>query len=286
MSDAPLSRAAAASDTAQSMPPANVDAAAAAAGIQRLAAIMARLRDPRSGCAWDVQQSFRTIAPYTIEEAYEVADACERDDMAALLDELGDLQLQVVFHARMAEEAGHFALPDVLNAISDKMERRHPHVFGDAPQADWEAIKAEERAGRDADASALAGVAIGLPALLRAEKLQKRAARAGFDWPDATGPRAKIVEELDEIARAETAAERADEVGDLLFSVVNLARHLKVDPEAALRAASAKFERRFRAMEAEAGEAFAVIDLGAKEALWRRAKACLSPAPAARDRAE
>ena len=243
--------------------------------IERLVAIMARLRDPIDGCEWDRAQDFRSIAPYTIEEAYEVADACERGDMAELKDELGDLLLQVVFHSRMAEEAGAFALPDVVAAISDKMERRHPHIFGDRAEGGhhlWEAIKAEERAAKS-DPSALAGVALGLPALSRAEKLQKRAARVGFDWPDATGPRAKIAEELAEVEAAADADARAEEVGDLLFAVVNWARHQGIDAEAALRHANAKFERRFRAMEEAAGEAFAALDLDGKEALWQKAKA-------------
>ncbi len=239
--------------------------------IERLRDIMARLRDPQTGCPWDIDQDFRSIAPYTIEEAYEVADAIERDDMAALRDELGDLQLQVVFHARMAEEAGAFALQDVLDAIADKMIRRHPHVFGDGDNPGWEEIKAVER-GASADASALAGVAIALPALLRAEKLQKRAARTGFDWPDDRGARAKIAEEIDEVLAATSPDEQRDEIGDLLFAVVNWARHLGIDPEAALRQANAKFERRFRTMEDIAGDAFAGLSLDAKEELWGQAK--------------
>ena len=241
--------------------------------IDRLTTIMARLRDPDTGCDWDVAQDFSTIAPYTIEEAYEVADAIARGDMADLKDELGDLLLQVVFHSRMAEEAGLFALPDVVAAISDKMERRHPHVFGDSPGGHaqhWERLKADEREAKG-DSGALDGVAIGLPALLRAEKLQKRAARTGFDWPDVDGPRAKVIEEIAEIDAA-SPAEREEEIGDLLFAVVNWARHLGVDAEAALRAANAKFERRFKAMEAEAGDAFAGLDLDAKEELWLSAK--------------
>lgn len=241
--------------------------------IERLVAIMARLRDPDHGCEWDRMQTFATIAPYTIEEAYEVADAIERADMPDLKDELGDLLLQVVFHSRIAEEAGHFTLADVIAGISDKMERRHPHIFGDATDGDdrlWEEIKAEERAARP-DKSAIAGIALGLPALLRAEKLGKRAARTGFDWPDAAGARTKVDEELAEIEAA-GPDERAEEIGDLLLAVVNWARHLDVDPEAALRAANAKFERRFRAMERYAGDGFAALDLDAKEALWQRAK--------------
>jgi ATP diphosphatase len=245
-----------------------------ATNIDRLVAIMARLRDPERGCEWDSAQTFATIAPYTIEEAYEVADACQRGDMADLKDELGDLLLQVVFHARIAEEAGDFALADVVSAICDKMERRHPHIFGDAVQGGhylWEQIKAEERGAKDA-VSALDGVAIGLPALLRAEKLQKRAARTGFDWPDPDGARAKIDEELAEVEAADTDAERVEEIGDLLFAMVNWSRKLGIDPEAALRAASAKFERRFRAME-QADDQFASRGLDEQEALWRRVKA-------------
>ncbi|WP_404339215.1 nucleoside triphosphate pyrophosphohydrolase [Sphingomonas sp. MMS12-HWE2-04] len=243
--------------------------------IDRLVAIMARLRDPERGCEWDSVQTFATIAPYTIEEAYEVADAIERGDMAELKDELGDLLLQVVFHSRMAEEAGDFALQDVIDSISAKMERRHPHIFGDATEGGhylWEQIKAAERGAKGAQ-SAVDGVAIGLPALLRAEKLQKRAARTGFDWPDPSGPRAKIDEEVAEVEAATSADEREEEVGDLLFAVVNWARKLDIDPEAALRRANAKFERRFKAMEAEAGETFATLDLDAQEALWQSAKA-------------
>ena len=191
---------------------------------------MRRLRDPEAGCEWDRVQSFATIAPYTIEEAYEVADAIRRGDMDALKDELGDLQLQVVYHARMAEEIGAFALDDVMASISAKMIRRHPHIFGDAAASPgWEALKAAERADHP-DESALAGVAFALPALKRAEKIQRRAARVGFDWPDADGPRAKIDEELGEIERAENDTERASEIGDLLFAAVNYARHLGVDP--------------------------------------------------------
>ncbi len=244
-----------------------------ASGIERLVAIMARLRDPVSGCEWDRAQSFATIAPYTIEEAYEVADACLRGDFDDLKDELGDLLLQVVFHSRIAEESGHFALPDVIAAISDKMERRHPHIFAgaaDGGHRQWEQIKAAER-GSKGRAGALDGVAIGLPALLRAEKLQKRAARTGFDWPDPSGARAKIDEELAEVETAGDAT-RAEEIGDLLFAVVNWSRKLGIDPEAALRAANTKFEGRFRAMEAIAGDGFAALDLAAQEALWQRVK--------------
>lgn len=243
--------------------------------VERLVAIMERLRDPVRGCEWDVAQTFETIAPYTIEEAYEVVDAITRGDMEDLRDELGDLLLQVVFHSRMAEEAGLFALPDVIAAISDKMERRHPHVFGTAADGGhhlWEQIKAEERGNKGAT-GALDGVATGLPALSRAEKLQKRAARTGFDWPDPDGARAKIEEEMAEVESAANDTERMEEVGDLLFAVVNWARKLGVDPETALRGANAKFERRFRTMEATVGPArFAELDLEAQEALWIAAK--------------
>ena len=236
--------------------------------LSRIRAIVGRLRDPESGCEWDRVQTFATIAPYTIEEAYEVADAIARGDMSALKDELGDLLFQVVLHARIAEQAGQFSLDDVAAAIADKMERRHPHLFGNAPtRPDWETLKAAERAD---SGSALDGVALALPALMRAEKLQKRAARTGFDWPDADGPRAKILEELDEISRADTDDGREDEVGDLLFAVVNLARHLRVDPEVALRRANAKFEKRFHAIEVVDG--FSALSLDEKERLWTTAK--------------
>lgn len=241
--------------------------------LDRIIAVVERLRDPETGCDWDRVQTFATIAPYTIEEAYEVADAIARDDMAALKDELGDLLFQVVLHSRIAEQLGAFDLDDVADAIADKMERRHPHLFGPNDsraemRPDWESLKASER--RDA-ISALDGVALALPALMRAEKLQKRAARTGFDWPDVVGPRAKIDEELAEIDAATSAEERVDEVGDLLFAVVNYARHLGVDPEVALRGANAKFERRFRGIETAPG--FADLSLDEKEALWQAAKA-------------
>jgi ATP diphosphatase len=245
-------------------------------GLSALIEIMRRLRAP-DGCAWDREQTFETIAPYTIEEAYEVADAIERGDIADLKDELGDLQLQVVYHARIAEELGHFTIDDVIAAISAKMIRRHPHVFGDQPSSPgWEALKAAERDARD-DPSALAGVARALPALKRAEKLQKRAARVGFDWPDATGPRAKIIEELEEIEQARSHQECADEVGDLLFSAVNYARHLGIDPEAALRGASGRFEARFRLVETMADTPLGELSLDRLEALWEQAKAQLQP---------
>jgi nucleoside triphosphate diphosphatase len=246
-------------------------------GITRLLLIMAQLRDPQTGCEWDVAQTFKTIAPYTIEEAYEVADAIERADLPALREELGDLLLQVVFHARMAEELGAFDFDAVALAISDKMTARHPHIFGGADhegqsrEVRWEAQKAAERAAKGAE-SALDGVALALPALMRAEKLQKRAARVGFDWPDLAGPRAKVLEELDELAAAETDAEKLDEAGDLLFAAVNVARSYGIAPEDALRHANAKFERRFRAMEALAAGAFPGLSLDAQEALWQRVK--------------
>ena len=239
--------------------------------IDRLVAIMRRLRDPERGCEWDRKQSFATIAPYTIEEAYEVADAIARDDMGALADELGDLQLQVVFHAQMAEEAGHFALDDVIRGICDKLERRHPHIFGDASHSPgWEELKAAERE-KSLDDSALAGVALALPALERAAKLQRRAARTGFDWPDTAGPRAKIDEELAELDAESDHPRMLEELGDLLFAVVNLARHLNIEPEAALRDANRKFEQRFRAIEKHPG--FASLSLEEKEGLWVAAKA-------------
>jgi len=243
---------------------------AAEASLERLIAIMRRLRDPQRGCEWDREQTFATIAPYTIEEAYEVADAIARDDMDALADELGDLQLQVVFHAQMADEAGRFTLDDVIGRICDKLERRHPHIFGDADHSPgWEELKAAERR-KSPDDSALAGVALALPALERAAKLQRRAARIGFDWPDSSGPRAKIDEELAELDAESEHPRMLEELGDLLFAVVNLARHLNVEPEAALREANAKFEKRFRAIEQTPG--FAGMSLDEMEELWTAAK--------------
>ena len=246
--------------------------------ITPLTDIMVQLRDPKDGCPWDLEQDFSTIAPYTIEEAYEVADAIERNDLDGLKDELGDLLLQVVFHSQMAAELGAFGLQDVISGICDKMIRRHPHVFGDkvigneaVPEA-WESIKAAERSG-DEDTSAIAGVALALPALLRAQKIQKRAARTGFDWPDKSGARDKIIEELQEVESAASAEQITEEIGDLLFAVVNFARFHKVDAEHALKSANAKFDRRFRDMEASAGEAFSQLSLNAKEELWRQAKA-------------
>jgi ATP diphosphatase len=257
------------------------------ADMQALLEIMARLRDSVSGCPWDVQQDFASIAPYTIEEAYEVADAIDRGDLHDLKDELGDLLLQVVFHARMAEEGGHFAFADVVAAICDKMVRRHPHVFADASVADadaqttaWEETKRIERERKDgADRSALAGIARGLPEWQRAVKLQKRAARVGFDWPDVEPVFEKLHEELDEV-REELAKGRGhvaleDEIGDVLFVCANLTRHAKVDFGAAMRRANAKFERRFRCMEAMAAEQGLSLDgmtLDQQDAYWNRAK--------------
>ncbi len=252
--------------------------------LDRLAGIMARLRTPMTGCPWDLAQDFDSIAPYTIEEAYEVAEAIAQRDWAELKKELGDLLFQVVFHSRMAEEAGHFALGDVVTALCEKMERRHPHIFGDAqPAADaeaqkdeWERIKAAERAAAGAPerpVSALDGVASALPALMRAEKLQGRAARVDFEWPDVAGVRAKLDEEMAEFDAASDPAHRAEELGDVLFVIANLARRHGIDPEAALRAGNAKFERRFRAMEAMAGAGFAALPLADKEALWQAVKA-------------
>jgi nucleoside triphosphate diphosphatase len=267
-----------------------------APALDRLLAIMVQLRDPEHGCLWDREQEFATIAPYTIEEAYEVADAIARGDVAALKDELGDLLFQVVFHARMAEEAGLFGFADVAAAIADKMVRRHPHVFGDAEVASaaaqttaWEEHKASERAARAAAAgtpeSVLDGVALALPALLRAAKIQQRAARIGFDWPAARPVIAKITEEVAELEAeldgggdgAADPARIADEMGDILFAAANLARKLDIDPEAALRRATAKFERRFRALEARAAERGTGADLDALEALWQQVKSSEKP---------
>ena len=262
------------------------EAPAHADPVARLRAIMAALRDPETGCPWDRAQSFATIAPYTIEEAYEVADAIERGAMDELADELGDLLLQVVYHAQLAEEAGHFRFDDVAEAVCAKMIRRHPHVFGaDRDGRDaagqtvaWEAVKAAERAGRAPRASALDGVAVGLPALTRALKLQARAARVGFDWPDVSGVTDKIVEEARELAaeRGGDPGRLAAEYGDLMFVMVNLGRWLGVDPEAALRATNAKFERRFHAVErglAAAGKTPQEATLAEMDALWNAAKA-------------
>ncbi len=265
--------------------------------IARLVAIMAKLRTPGEGCPWDVEQDFASVAPYTIEEAYEVADAIVRGDLADLRDELGDLLLQVVFHARMAEEAGHFAFPDVVRAITGKLIRRHPHVFGNAGKLSteavnslWAEIKAAEKRDRAAErkklglpaeppAGVLGGVPVALPGLTRALKLQARAGTVGFDWNDVGSVLDKIAEEAREIAEARASgADRAaiaDEVGDLLFAVVNLARHLDVDPEAALRGTNAKFERRFLSIEAALaakGSSPVEATLEEMDALWDEAK--------------
>lgn len=247
--------------------------------IDRLLRIMARLRDPERGCDWDLAQSFATIAPYTIEEAYEVSEAIDRADFDDLKGELGDLLFQVVFHSRMAQEAGHFAFEDVARAISDKMERRHPHIFGKEAgvmtEARWEDLKARERTASGA-ASAIDGVALALPALQRSDKLQKRAARVGFEWPDVEGPIEKLREELQELAAATTDEERLLEAGDILFVMVNLVRRYGVDPEHALRAANAKFEKRFRRMEQLAIHDncdFSALSLEDQEAYWQRVKA-------------
>lgn len=248
--------------------------------IEKLAEIMAKLRTPVTGCPWDLEQNFQTIVPYTIEEAYEVAEAIERNDMAALKDELGDLLLQVVFHSRMAQEAGLFDLQDVINSISEKMIRRHPHVFADvdADTADavvnnWEAIKAAERQDKSPDTSALADIANALPALLRAQKLQKRASRTGFDWNEVNGAIAKLEEEIGELREAQSAEDKAEEAGDLLFAAVNVCRLAGIDAETALKSANGKFERRFRAMERIAGPDFDRLDLDVKESLWQQVKA-------------
>ena len=244
--------------------------------LDRLLRIMATLRDPESGCEWDRAQRFETIVPHTIEEAYEVADAVARGDLADIRDELGDLLFQVIFQSRIAEEAGHFAFDDVARSISDKLEARHPHIFAGAEHPSgarderWEALKAAERAHRGAT-SALDGVANALPALMRAEKLQKRAARQGFDWPDPTGPADKLAEEVSELMEA-LPDKRLEEAGDLLFAAVNLVRAHGIGAEEALRAANDKFARRFRAMEALAGEAFASLTLEQQEALWQQVK--------------
>ena len=252
-------------------------------GMPRLLEIMRRLRDPASGCPWDIEQTFDSIAPYTLEEAHEVADAIARRAYDELPSELGDLLFQAVFHAQMAQDAGLFGFDDVVRAICDKMVARHPHVFGDASRdksaeqqtRDWEQIKAAERGA----ARVLDGVALGLPALTRAVKLQKRAARVGFDWPSTDEVLAKLIEEAAELVEARdslTQAEVEEEFGDLMFVMVNLARHMQIDPEAALRATNAKFSRRFGRIEdflAEAGRSPSQSDLAEMDALWNRAKA-------------
>jgi ATP diphosphatase len=252
--------------------------------IDALLALMAALRTPRTGCPWDLEQTFATIAPYTIEEAYEVAEAIARSDLKALKDELGDLLLQVVFHARMAEEAGAFDFGDVVENLTEKLVRRHPHVFGDAGKFTpeevkslWARIKDEERAARDeGKRGTLDNVPLALPALARALKLQEKAAKVGFDWPHIREVHAKVTEEVRELGETLDTPKAAEEIGDLLFALVNLARHLKVDPEAALREANQKFERRFRAIEdaLEAhGQRPSDASLEEMDALWNEAKA-------------
>ncbi len=256
-------------------------------GLPRLLEIMRHLRDPETGCPWDIEQDFASIAQYTIEEAYEVADAIERNAMDELRDELGDLLLQSVYHAQMAEEAGLFSFHDVANAIADKMVRRHPHVFGDENRdksagqqvLDWEKIKAAERAGKPKQKGTLDGVAAGLPALTRAVKLQNRAARVGFDWPDASHVIDKIVEEARELEEARDTLpkdKQEEEFGDLMFVMANLARHLDIDAEGALRSANAKFTRRFKGIEDKLeaiGKTPAESDLAEMDALWDEVKA-------------
>jgi MazG family protein len=254
-------------------------------GIDRLLEIMARLRDPDGGCPWDQEQDFQTIAPYTIEEAYEVADAIERGDHRELREELGDLLFQVVFHAQMAREAGWFGFPEVVESVCEKMIRRHPHVFGAAQVADaaeqtraWEAHKAEERRQKATSVSVLEGVAKGLPALTRARKLQARAARVGFDWPEVAGILDKIEEEIVELREAQTLGDQAawsEEMGDLLFALVNLTRRTGVDPEGALRHANLKFERRFHYIETRLtaeGLTPEAVGLSELDRLWEEAK--------------
>lgn len=251
--------------------------------IKTLIDIMAQLRDPDGGCPWDLEQNFASIAQYTIEEAYEVTDAIERLDYPDLKDELGDLLLQIVFHSQMATEQNLFNFGDVVEAICDKMTRRHPHVFGhvsgdktisgsSSVAKNWETIKADERELKDEKGGALSGVARALPALARAQKIQKRAARVGFDWPDISGATAKLHEEIEELKDAKSEAERFEEFGDLLFAAVNMARHLDIDAEAALKAGTAKFENRFQAMEEIAGDGFSELSLDAKERLWTTVK--------------
>ena len=254
--------------------------------IDRLLSIMSRLRDPESGCPWDVRQDFDSIAPYTIEEAFEVAEAIALRDYPELKEELGDLLLQVVFHSQIAREKGLFDFNQVVQVLCDKMVRRHPHVFGESDAADeaavkvnWEAIKQQERAAKGrAHDSALDGVPAGLPALQRAAKVQKKAAKVGFDWPETPPVRRQVDHELAELDEAMASGERAaieDEFGDVLFTLVNLSRHLKLDPEQALRKATAKFERRFRQMEQDQPEPLDTLDDDALEAAWQQAKGCL-----------
>ena len=244
--------------------------------IDPLLEIMRRLRNRDNGCEWDKVQTFKTIAPYTIEEAYEVADAIERDDMFALKDELGDLLLQVVFHSQIAADAKQFDFQDVVQSICDKMTRRHPHIFGEADESPgWEQIKADER-DQTGQSSALDGVALALPALLRAQKIQKRAARVGFDWPDKAPVKDKLLEELEEVAAAVTDEEIHEEIGDLLFSAVNLARHYKVDAERALADATTKFTKRFNKIESSLSKDMQDMSIEELEVEWQKAKASLA----------
>jgi ATP diphosphatase len=244
--------------------------------IDPLLEIMRLLRDPDTGCEWDKVQTFKTIAPYTIEEAYEVADAIERDDMVSLRDELGDLLLQVVFHSQIAADQGKFDFQDVVTAICDKMTRRHPHIFGEADESPgWEQIKAGERE-QSGQSSALDGVALALPALLRAQKIQKRASRVGFDWPDKAPVKEKLLEELDEVEAASSDEQVHEEIGDLLFSAVNLARHYKVDAERALADATAKFTKRFNLVEASLDKDIQEMSIEELEAEWQKAKTSLA----------
>ncbi|MCG8391452.1 MAG: nucleoside triphosphate pyrophosphohydrolase [Pseudomonadales bacterium] len=251
--------------------------------IETLLSIMARLRDPESGCPWDIKQDFDSIAPYTVEEAFEVAEAIARQDYPELKEELGDLLLQVVFHSQMASEQGLFRFDDVVHTLNEKMVRRHPHVFGDsqaddeqAVKANWEQIKQQERASKGrAHDSALDGVPAGLPALQRAAKVQKKAARVGFDWPEAEPVRQQVDHELAELDAALASGHQdaiEDELGDVIFTLVNLSRHLKIDPEQALRKATAKFEKRFRSMEADQPEPLESLTSEALEAAWQKAK--------------
>jgi len=240
--------------------------------IEPLLDVMRRLRDPKTGCEWDTVQTFETIAPYTIEEAYEVADAIERKDMDGLKDELGDLLLQVVFHSQIATDDGHFSFDDVVDAICKKMIRRHPHIFGEAKDTPgWEQIKAEERA-ETGKPSALDGVAMALPALLRAQKIQKRASRVGFDWPDKSPVKAKLLEELEEVEQAETEEHIHEEIGDLLFSAVNLSRHYGVDAEQALADATRKFSKRFNKVEDTVARDMKEMSIDELEEEWQKAK--------------
>ncbi len=240
--------------------------------IEPLLDVMRRLRDPKTGCEWDTVQTFETIAPYTIEEAYEVADAIQREDMDGLKDELGDLLLQVVFHSQIASDEGHFSFGDVVDVICEKMIRRHPHIFGEADNSPgWEQIKAEERA-ETGKSSALDGVALALPALLRAQKIQKRAARVGFDWPEKTPVKAKLLEELEEVELANSPEDIHEEMGDLLFSAVNLSRHYGVDAEQALADATRKFSKRFNKVESTAPRNMKEMSIEELEEEWQKAK--------------